>query len=257
MNCEEAEDLLGAWALDALTDDERGEMAAHLRSCARHAAAAADWRATAARLAATADVVAPPPALRSRVLQAIAATPQDGVARPVLAGAIPRAGDQQRRRPPPVAAARRRFFELRPAAWAAVAAVLVAAVIGLGAWNAVLQRRSGADVGRLATRASSVSALRMNGTQNAGVVVYYANEKKALIVTDGLPALNAATQTYQLWAISGGRARSLGLLPAPVGGSSVAVVPFDAGSAQRIAVTVEPPGGSAQPTTPPVLVADV
>jgi anti-sigma-K factor RskA len=254
MNCDETEELLGAYALDALPDDDAALVREHLPTCDKHAAAAG-LRSTATRIAATVDGIAPPAALRSRVLDTVSRTAQDAPDARTSSGAGNAAANGAR-----VASAPSKVVPLRrrvPVAWAAIAAVLVAAVIGLGAWNIVLQRGSGDDVGALATRATSVSALKASGTTASGFVIYYKDEKKALIVTDGVPSLDASRQAYQLWAISDGAARSLGLMPPPVEGSSVIVVPFDASKEQQIAVSVEPPGGSAQPTTAPVLVGDV
>ena len=72
MNCEEAEDLIGAYALDALPDDEASPMRAHLVSCADHAARVAELRTVALELPALADPIPAPTGLRARVLDAIA-----------------------------------------------------------------------------------------------------------------------------------------------------------------------------------------
>ncbi len=256
MNCEEAEELLGAYALDALPEDDAQRLREHLHSCQKHDTATAELRSTASRIAATTDAVAPPAALRARVLHAVARTPQDAPGASSAHPAAARAANGAALRAP--AAANVIPFRRRlPLAWAAVAAVLIAAFIGLGAWNIVLQRRSGDDVGALASRATSITTLRSSGTTGGGVVIYDAHDKKAVIVTEGVAALDASRQTYQLWAMTDGHATSLGLMPAPVNGGMLAVVPFDASKEQQIAVSIEPPGGSAQPTTPPVLVADV
>jgi anti-sigma-K factor RskA len=75
-------------------------------------------------------------------------------------------------------------------------------------------------------------------------------------VGDAFPPLDAS-QNYQLWAISeSGEATSLGLLP-PEDGVPRTKVEFDGSNAVRIAVTVEPAGGSEQPTTEPVYTARV
>jgi anti-sigma-K factor RskA len=255
MNCEEAEELLGAYALDALPEGDASRLREHLRSCRKHDTALAELRSTASRLAATADAVAPPAALRARVLDAVARTPQDAAAVPV-ATRLPSARPVQRREREGAATVVP-FPRRVQWAWAAVAAVLVAAVVGVGAWNVVLQRGSGDNVGALATRATSISTLKASGATGGGVVIYYAHDKKAVVVTEGVAQLDTSRQAYQMWAITDGHATSLGLMPSPVNGSTLAVVPFDASKEQQIAVSIEPPGGSAQPTTSPVFVADV
>ena len=70
MNHAEAEEFLGAYALDALTRDERQRMEEHLGSCEEHRDAAAELRATASLLALTVEDRDPSPALRRRIIDA-------------------------------------------------------------------------------------------------------------------------------------------------------------------------------------------
>ena len=72
MNCDEAEDLLGAYALDALPADDAASMRAHLDGCAEHAAKAAELRAVALRMHELAEPIEAPVRLRGRVLDAMA-----------------------------------------------------------------------------------------------------------------------------------------------------------------------------------------
>ena len=250
MNCNEAEVLLGAYALDALTADEAAAMRAHLSGCPRHASAAAELRGVAAGLPALAGPMDAPPALRGRILDAIAQTPQ--AARPPIADAhagtvlpMPRErahGPMQR--------------SLRPAyAWAGLAA---AVIFGLLAWNIVLLSGGGSESegDRLAARATSITALRANGVEGSGTVFYFAEAAQAVIIAEDVPAL-AQDQTYQLWAIEGGEPRSLGLMRPDATGVGTMVVPYDADAADALAITVEPAGGSDAPTTAPVFLAEV
>jgi len=243
MNCDQAEELLGAWAFDALPPDEAHEMRAHLEGCARHRAAAAELRGAAMRIAAAADVMEPPASLRARTMAAIAATPQEPPA------PAPGARDGGAK----VVPFRARFSP----AWSAVAAVLVAAVIGLLAWNVALQRRDEGDVQALARRATAVSRFASSDGSISGSVLYFGGERKALLVADGLEPLDASKNVYQLWAIADGQPTSLGLVQPSGDGHAVVVVPFDAGSAQVLAMTIEPPGGSPQPTSAPIASAQV
>ena len=92
----------------------------------------------------------------------------------------------------------------------------------------------------------------------SGVVILYKDEKKALVVGDGLRPLDARANTYQLWAIdSGGTPKSIGLMQAGADGHVLAVVPFDPDAAGTLAVTIEPAGGSGQPTSAPIFTAEV
>src|ERR1700674_5285058 len=72
MNCEEIEDLAGAYAFGALPEVQRAAMAAHLASCDRHPEMG-ELEAVAASLALAAEEMEPPPALKSWLMEAIQA----------------------------------------------------------------------------------------------------------------------------------------------------------------------------------------
>ena len=79
----------------------------------------------------------------------------------------------------------------------------------------------------------------------------------SVVVTDGVAAPPTGS-VYQLWLISAsGAATPAGFLPAPTNGTSAAVLSGDARTAGTVGMTVEPAGGSPQPTTKPVLVLKV
>lgn len=65
--------LTGVYALDALPEDERAEFEAHLAGCAACRREVQDFRAVGADLAVVTEE-APPPSLRSKVLQSVAGT---------------------------------------------------------------------------------------------------------------------------------------------------------------------------------------
>lgn len=244
MNCNEAEELLGAYALDALPEDEAAAMRQHIANCDEHAAKAAELRAVALQLPALAEPAAAPPLLRARVLDAVAREAAEGSRAPRrISDPAPAGG---------VRWGRSRVRTFSPA-WGALAAAVVIVLGGLLAWNVVLQNRDGDSVSRLASRATSVATLKPASGAAGGTVVYFAAEKKALIITDGLAQLDAGKQTYQMWAIRGDRMESVGLMQADGHGHAAAVVSFDAARSGAIAVTIEPAGGSVQPTTAPIL----
>ena len=249
MNCDEAEELLGAYALDALPAGEAASMRAHLEGCAQHAAQAGELRAIALHMHELAEPMDAPVRLRGRVLDAIAREANTGAAvpEPRSIGSAPSTRDRVQWGP-----SNRRLFA--PSGWMAIAAALVIAVGGLVGWNLVLQNRDNAGVERLATRATTVATLKQPSGSAAGTVVYFGDDKKALIITQGLDRLDA-TKTYQMWAVGGAQPASLGVMSASANGSITTVVPFDAALTGTFAITVEPAGGSAQPTSKPILVA--
>jgi anti-sigma-K factor RskA len=247
VNCEQADELIGAYALDALPDDEAAQMRAHIETCARHATEASELRAVAARLPALAGEVQPPVALRTRVLDAVRATPQTPereAPRSLVRG--PRARG---------ISATGRDWRVQ---WGALAAVLVAAIGGLLAWNVVLMQRLDDDgATEFASAITATSALESADGMRAGTVVYFGDEREAVLIADGLDALDASRETYQLWSLVDGEATSLGLMTPDDAGRASMAFAYDARVADALAITVEPAGGSTQPTTDPVYVAEL
>ena len=241
MNCSDVDEVIGAYAIDALPDAEARDVRVHLRDCARHAAEAQELRRTATRLAATAEPLPPPAALRTRILAAVADAPQAAASAPVH-----------------IDTGRERRAARNYTLWAWTGAAVAAAFAGLLVWNVALLNRGGGDsVEHLASRARIVATLDAQGVQGGGVVLYFPGEKKALVVGDGMQRLDPKASTYQLWEIDGGQPKSIGLMEADGEGHAVAVVPFEGGQAHTLAITIEPPGGSIQPTSNPIFVAKV
>src|SRR4051794_16321344 len=105
-------ELVAAYALNALEDDDRAAFEQHLAHCAQCTAELAELRDTAAALAYLPETVAPPEALRSRILETARAERPNVV---------------------PLHRAGRRTWGL-----GAVAAVAVAAAAALAVWNVSL-----------------------------------------------------------------------------------------------------------------------
>jgi anti-sigma-K factor RskA len=223
-------------------------MRAHIDGCDEHATKAAELRAVALQMHDLAEPVAAPAALRGRVLDAVAREAAAPATEPrQIRDGASRGGSA-------------RVLWARPRSWAspwgALAAALVLALGGLLTWNVTLMNRDDANVDRLATRATSVSTLRGSVGGAAGTVVYFGDDKKALVIVDGLPQLDASKNVYQMWAVGEANPTSLGLMQADASGHTKTVVPIDAARTGTIAITVEPAGGSAQPTTKPILSAN-
>ena len=247
MNCSEAEELLGAYALDALPGDEAAAMRAHLATCEEHAQKARELASVVVRLPAMADSVQPPQELRYRVMGAIARD-----AEVATAGAAPRpiasapSAEREERR------SRWRIADWR--GWGAVAAVLAIAVAGLLAWNIMLRSDSESGADALANGATGVSTLvsAQDPSQAVGAVVYFGDEDMATVMFDTGQPLDAG-HAYQVWRIGGGQPESIGVTAAGPSGPVSIAVPFDSDAGGTIAVTIEPAGGSPQPTTDPIL----
>ena len=120
MSCDEVRELLGAYALDAVSPEERAEIEAHLANCGLHVEVAS-LRAAAFALDPAAPARQPPPELEQRILRAALAD------RPAAAMSAPS----------PVALPRTRPWS-RLISAPALAAALAVLAIGLGAWVTLL-----------------------------------------------------------------------------------------------------------------------
>jgi anti-sigma-K factor RskA len=247
VNCDEIEELLGAYALDALPPDEAAAVAAHLAGCPEQAATARELRAASLALQSLPDALPPPPALRSRVLEAVAREPRERAAPAPATSPRDRLTWRTQQSPSNI----RRFPTY---AWGALAAALVIAIGGLFAWNITLRNRL--DDRLDASRATAVAPLQGAGA-GGGTVLYFADRHKAVVIGADMPAPDAG-KTYQLWAVGDdGQPKSIGLMQPDAAGRTNAVVDFDRDATGTLAITVEPAGGSDQPTSAPVFTAKV
>ena len=73
-------------------------------------------------------------------------------------------------------------------------------------------------------------------------------DREAVITTADMPT-PADAKVYQLWVISAAGARSAGLLPGSGAGVTSPVLATGVRPGDRLAITVEPAGGTSQPTT--------
>ena len=240
MNCEQAEELLGAYAVDALPDDEAARFREHIATCVDHAARAGEMRAAASQLAEAGRARRPArrPA-RSRPQRHRPRAPthrrtcrtraltrhQCGTAVPgcrsrTRAPACHRCGTavpgcRCRTAPsrvtdvpqPPSAAnagrVRLPFERVRPTyAWGALAAAVIA---GLLAWNIVLQTGGQSDAERYAIANADAVEPLLAGDLTVGSVLIFEDEGKAAVIADRIPELED-TQTYQMWSIRRWRA---------------------------------------------------
>lgn len=241
--------LTGSYALDALPDDERADFEKHLARCPACAEEVRGLRETAARLA-RATAVAPPPGMRARVL---AAAPRTRQLPPMSRNQLARAGRRTglRRISPSRAGLTAGVLALA----AAVAFLLVTQL----STNSRLQQAQAANHQIAAVLGAPDARIESVPVTTGGTVtaVTSLRQEEAVVTTADLPAL-AGTRVYQLWVMtSSGAARSAGLLAVTHAGATTpkladGVVPGD-----RLGITVEPAGGTPQPTTTPVVIVPV
>jgi len=251
--------LLGAYALDAVDDADRRAVD---ELVARDPAAAAeldDLRAVAARLAG-ATPADPPPALREAVLAAVAGMPQTSAGGGAHADPVPSdapAGD----RPVPAAEMpprpRSRPQRKRSGArwWALAAAVAIGAAVpgAVAVQQAQRAREAEQQQEALADLLTDPSAVVVHGTatDGGGAATAVLTDDRALFSASGLPPLDAG-EVYQLWVVdAAGTASSAGVMVWDDGTVRQLADGFTSGDA--LAMTVEPAGGSEQPTTTPLV----
>lgn len=240
--------MTGSYALDALTETERAEVEEHLARCPACAEEARGLRETAARLA-MAATIPPPPEMRARVL---AAAPRARQLPPPSRNLLAMTGQRTGRRRRPLARA-----GLAAAITALAAAVAFLLVSQLSTSRQLQQARAsdGAIAAVLAAPDARIESAP--GTTGGTVTAVMSLRQREAVVTANLPVL-PGTRVYQLWVMTAaGSARSAGLLASNSPGSPPALLADGVLPGDRLGVTVEPAGGTAQPTTTPVVVMPV
>ncbi|MFH8656734.1 anti-sigma factor [Streptomyces afghaniensis] len=224
---------VGAYVLHALPAGEATDFEKHLAVCGPCRREVDQLSSAAVRLGA-AETSTPSADLRRRVLDQIVTVRQD---RSVTGG---------RRRP---------RWSLKPALAASVAAA--AALGGVVWWQSseadTAREQSAQDRAEyrqltdvLAAPDATISRKELKGGGTASVVASRAQGRSALIAS-GLPRL-IGDRVYELWYAESGRYRPAGLLSS-AGGRQAYVLDGRLEGATAVCITVEPAGGSTQPTT--------
>ena len=222
--------LVGAYAVDAVDDVERAAFERHLAQCQACRQELASLQEAAATLS-TLEPVEPSERLREQVLAGI------GSIRPL---------------PPEVqpAAPRRRF---RPAALVAAAAAVVALGAGAVVWQQVTDDTSQAPTVSPEERVMNARDAEEYTQSLDGIEVTVVRSRslnEAVLVTDGMPDPPDG-KTYELWLAHEGQ----GMVPAGLMGGGAQQVMFHGDPADAIGagITIEPEGGSEEPTRKPMM----
>ncbi|MET7456984.1 anti-sigma factor [Streptomyces sp. NPDC005574] len=250
---EDIHSLAAPYALDALEPAERVRFEKHLKDCDRCGAEVRALSEDAVRLAWSTAAPAPA-AMRDRVFAAVRATPQESPA-PQAARAPQLPPHVWGTQPPP---ARARASRPRPlfvpfATATAAAALVVASLFAVQANQTqdeldAQQSRSREIAHVLAAPDARASTGRDAGGRTIGVIAS-ASQGRAVVTLSGYGAPPSG-RVRQLWLMRPGvQPRSLGLFEADTPLVASGLTP----SATSLAVTVEPDGGSAQPTTQPIV----
>jgi anti-sigma-K factor RskA len=252
--------LLGAYALDAIDDDERRAVEEHLAGCAECRAEVARHLEVAAALGTTVAAAAPDD-LWAAIQDHIDGGPAVAPASPPLPGL----GDRPVTTEPPPSAPTAPVVDLaarrsRPTAWiaglavaAAVIVVLAAVVVSLSRTNADLEQQVAAPaLEEVATAAMQDPANQViplaSDTTTATATAVVTPSGDGYLLSSSLEPL-PTDRTYQLWNIGDAGPVSLGVLGSQVDASAFHLQ----GPVGTLAITAEQAGGVPAPQGAPVV----
>ncbi|GHO95372.1 anti-sigma factor [Reticulibacter mediterranei] len=222
MDCQEFQELSGAYVLGALSQEERREAEAHLSQCTSCVHTLQELKKAADYLPFAVPSVEPSASVKTRLFATIQAEAgqqvQNTQVRPLMKK------------------------QARPSWWsywqtrvlATVAAIFLLLFGGMAAWNIALQRQ-------LATTPPSLTTTIQGTNQTSGiqgVALYLPQTRTTTVVVRGLPAL-AGTTIYQGWLIKNNQPQSIGRFDVRDG---TATLNFsgDGGAYDAIAISREP-----------------
>jgi anti-sigma-K factor RskA len=262
--------LAGAYAMDAISTEDRDRFERHLTGCEECAREIASLRETTALLGAAA--AEPLPAgLKERVMAAATMTRQQPPVDEAETGANARRGRAPAQAGRWLRAPAQAGRWLRSLAWrgrlalaagaAAAAAVLAVAVVFGVANGSVQQQLDQAQTSsqQIAAVLTAQDAVMTAGPVTGGgtATIVMSHSRHALVFTaQGLRAL-PASRSYELWLIGPEGTRSAGMLPAGRHGMTGPVIASGLRQGDHLALTDEPVGGSAHPTTSMMLDVDL
>jgi anti-sigma-K factor RskA len=250
MNNERFEDLKDAYVLGALPEQERLSFEDYLAAHPERQAEVDELGAVAGMLAFSAPEQEPSQELRSRVMEMIETEPR-------------RVGGYS------TFARVRDYLSVKSLALGAAALL----VIGLLSWNLALKGQVEDLQGQVEDAQSQVQNLQgqvadaqaqqtrtieLKGSwaeQGATAEVASMQKNEIILVARNMPSV-PEDRTCQIWVISDDVPKPSGLFQ-PDGNGTATPITNSITKADVIAVTVEPAGGSEQPTSDPVLLAEL
>ena len=250
MTHEEASELLGAYALDAVDPNEHTQLEEHVATCPRCRVELDGLREVAGFMGNSVESL--PEGLWSSIASRL--PPRQDEEPPPMPQLVlePRQPAEQPGRRSSTRVA------LATLGAIAVAAAAVAIVLGVDLVRADNQVTNLQQAMAAHPPQSTAQALRTPGHRIVNLETAFrvpvaqfvlVPDGRGFLVSSRLPTL-PSSHTYQLWAIVGSRPISLGLLGQSPGPASFTM--SGANAASQLAVTEEPVGGSVVPT-PPIL----
>jgi anti-sigma-K factor RskA len=235
MNHERFDELKDAYVLGALPEQERRELEEYLAAHPERQAEIDKLDKVASLIALSPPEQEPSPELRRSIMAVVEAQRPPARTRSWLAGV-------------------KELLSVRNLALGAAALL----VIGLFSWNMLLQGQVKDLQGQVASlqdsQQSRMVALAGTGAaQRAEAEVILLKDHKAVLMAEDMPRV-PENKTYQIWVIEDDVPQPSGLFEAD-GDTVAAVVEKPLDEDDVIAITIEPNGGSQQPTTDPMLTA--
>ena len=213
------DELAVGWALHALEPEDEEAFAGHLAGCARCARTVAETAEVMGAMATDLAPAEPSEGLRDRLRAAVEQTEQVPAAPPVQPqaprpAAVPSGAPGVPADRPLAAVAEARDLDPRPT-WRrvlpnALVAAAAAAVLGLGAWNVVLDDARDQAVASAEEQAQIVDSLLEPGTATVAplssdgerVATVVARDAQVQVVTQGLDPNDRESQTYVVWGMT-------------------------------------------------------
>lgn len=240
------DEMMEAYALNALPDDERREFEEYLSDHPERQAEVDELNNIAGLLALSPAEHEPSPELRRNLMAVVEGEARDS-----------RAATRRANHRSTLVRIREIFSPTRLALGAA--ALLV---IGLFSWNLLLMDRMDdlrsevADVQRENPPTDDSQMVRLKGSgamRDAQVELVRLEDERAVLVAEKLPPIGE-DETLQVWVIKDDVPKPAGLFEP--GGEMVSTpVKGSLRGADMVAITVEPAGGSPAPTTDPAMSA--
>lgn len=224
--------LAGAYALDALDDLERVRFEAHMESCDSCADEVASFRATTALLGA-AEEVPVSPEFRSRVLEDVDHVRQVGPVTAKMTGMAPRL--------------------VSVAAVVLAVAVVALSVVTAGLRNRLDELEPYEEIATIIQSEDAITLTEQMGDARLQVVASPGSGAGAILANGMSEAPNG--HAYQLWLITEDEsAIPAGFLDVGEDGHGEEIMRGEMDGVVAVGITVEPAGGSDQPTTEPIAV---
>ena len=267
MDSRQIEELLPFYALDALTDEERALVESYLREHPGARQQVDEVAKAVSALPQSVQPVEPAPRTKAALMARVASD----------AGGRSRVSNEALRQGPASRPREMRWVNIFQAfgLGAATVAILWAVVLNvqlsyLRSQVAMLSEALVAQSNALEqinqqlaqTPAAETVTISLKGTdvqpQAQGQLIADPSKNSAVLVIGGLDQLEPG-KTYQVWLIDGSGPKSAGLLKVDSQGQAVLIVTSELtiGEFNALGISVEPDGGSAQPTGDIVVLSDL